>query len=121
MTTLVHGAAAAAEAEAASSDFTRAAGERSAAELAALADEIPTTRIDRSRLQAGLDLVELLVDTGLARSKGDARRAIEQRGIYVNDAQLDGDMTLSLDALLHDRFVMVRRGKKQRHLVVVEP
>ncbi len=121
VTTLVHGAVVAAEAEAASSDFTRAAGERSAAELAALADEIPTTRIDRSRLQAGLDLVELLVDTGLARSKGDARRAIEQRGIYVNDAQLDGDTTLSLDALLHDRFVMVRRGKKQRHLVVVEP
>ena len=91
LTALVHGESVALDAESASSDFTRPAGERTAEELAALVDEIPTTRLERSRLAADLDIVELLVETGLATSKGDARRAIEQRGIYVNDAQLDGD------------------------------
>ncbi len=121
VTTLVHGEGAAAEAEQASRDFTQPAGERSADDLAALADEIPTTRVDRTRFREGVDLVDLLVETGLASSKGDARRAIEQRGVYVNDSQLDGDTMLSLDSLLHERFLMVRRGKKRRHLVVVEP
>jgi tyrosyl-tRNA synthetase len=121
LTALVHGERVALDAESASSDFTRPAGERTAEELAALVDEIPTTRLERSRLAGDLDIVELLVETGLATSKGDARRAVEQRGIYVNDAQLDGDTVLSLDALLHERFVMLRRGKKRRHLVVVEP
>jgi tyrosyl-tRNA synthetase len=121
LTELVHGEAAAAEAERASSDFTRPADERSEAELAALVDEIPTTRIDRSRLEAGVDLIELLAETGVAGSKSDARRALQQRGVYLNDRQLDEAVPVTTAELLHDRYVLLRRGKKQRHIVVVEP
>jgi tyrosyl-tRNA synthetase len=120
LTALVHGTSLAAEAETASSDFTRPAHQRSADELAALVDEVPTTRIDRSRLAVGVEIVDLLVETGLSKSKGEARRVIAQRGIYLNDTQLDGEATVDTGALLHDRYVMLRSGKKRRHLVVVE-
>ena len=81
-----------------------------------LAGEIPTTTIDRERVAGGLDLVELLVEAGITKSKGEARRVLGQRGIYVNDVQIDGDRTISTEDLLHDRFVMLRKGKSQRHL-----
>jgi tyrosyl-tRNA synthetase len=121
MTALVHGDEAAIEADKASSDFMRPVDERTEDELAALVDEIPTMRVGRSVLDGGYDLVELLVDAGVATSRGDARRAIDQRGIYVNDRQIDGATRLTADDLVHDRYVMVRRGKKRRHLLVIEP
>lgn len=117
VTALVHGEQAAAEAEAASREFTRAASDLGPEELAALAGEIPTTEVPASRLD-GLELVDLLVETGLAKSKGDARRTIDQGGIYLNDQQVQSRPLRSGD-LLHGRYLMVRRGKKNRHLVVV--
>ena len=120
MTSLVHGADAAAEAAGASTGFTRRAVDRSADDLAAMVDEIPTTRIARSRLDAGVDLVELLIEIGAVSSKGEARRAVGQRGVYLNDEQLVEARPVTADDLLHDRFVLVRKGKKQRHIVVVE-
>jgi tyrosyl-tRNA synthetase len=119
VTSLVHGDAAALDAEQASTDFTRAADDRTAEELAGLVDEIPTTRIAREALETGYDLVELLVEAGVASSKGDARRAIEQRGIYLNDRQIDRSTPVTGEDLLFDRYLMVRRGKKRRHLIVV--
>jgi tyrosyl-tRNA synthetase len=121
MTALVHGEDAAVEAERASRDFTKRADGRSPAELEAMAGEIPTTVIARGRIARGVDLVDVLVETGLARSKGDARRALDQRGIYVNDDPVAETRSMTADDLLHGRYLMLRRGKRQRHLVVVEP
>jgi tyrosyl-tRNA synthetase len=120
MTALVHGEQHAAEAERASADFTRRADERSSDDLEALVDEIPTTRASRTQLDEGFDLVELLVEVGAASSKGDARRALEQRGVYLNDAQQAATRPVTAADLLHDRFLVLRRGKKQRYLVVVD-
>jgi tyrosyl-tRNA synthetase len=72
-------------------------------------------------LTRGVDIVDLLVESGLAKSRSEARRTLDQRGIYVNDVQLAGTATLTSDDLLHDRYVMLRSGKKRRHLIVVEP
>jgi tyrosyl-tRNA synthetase len=120
MTELVHGRAEADDAARASADFTRPADQRSADELAALVDEIPTTRVAPDRLGDGLDLVELLVEVGAASSKGDARRALDQRGVYLNDEQQGGSRPVTAADLLHEQYLVVRRGKKQRFLVVVD-
>ncbi len=121
VTALVHGAEEAEAAERASADFTKSAGDRTAAELQALADELPTTSINRSEVVAGVTLVDLLVRTALVQSKGEARRQLDQRGIYVNDEQQSGERSITAKDLLHGRFLLIRRGKKARHLVVVEP
>ncbi|MDP9258761.1 MAG: tyrosine--tRNA ligase [Actinomycetota bacterium] len=114
MCALIHGAEAADEAAAASTGFTSAAGSLSPEQLAALTDEIPTTHAEI----AGRDVVDLLVESKLAASKGEARRLIAGGGIYVNDVALAESRALGTDDLLHDRYVMLRKGKRQRHLLV---
>ena len=114
MTALIHGAAAADEAAAASTGFTSAADSLTLDQLTALAGEIPTTHAE----VAGRDVVDLLVETGLAASKGEARRLIAGGGIYVNDAALAESRALEAGDLLHGRYVMLRKGKRQRHLLV---
>lgn len=116
MTSLIHGAAAAAAAAGASQGFGRLVTELAVADLEALAGEIPTTAM---AALDGVDLVELLVTIGLEKSKGAARRSIDGGGIYVNDVAVAADRELGAGDLLHDKFVMVRKGKKGRHLLVV--
>jgi tyrosyl-tRNA synthetase len=114
MTALIHGRAAANEAASASQGFTSATDELSAGQFEALAAEIPTTHTD----VAGRDVIEVLIETGLASGRGDARRLIEGGGIYVNDAQLSETRVLEETDLRHGRYVMLRKGKRNRHLLV---
>ena len=116
MCALIHGSAAADEAAAASKGFTSAADSLSPEQLSwRSTGEIPTTRTEI----AGRDAIDLLVETGLAASKGEARRLIAGGGIYVNDVALAREPARSTaDDLLHGRYVMLRKGKRQRHLLV---
>ena len=114
MCALIHGAATADEAAAASTGFTSAADSLSEAQLAALTGEIPTTHTEI----AGRDVVDLLIESALAASKGEARRLIAGGGIYVNDVALGEPRALGGDDLLHGRYLMLRKGKRQRHLLV---
>jgi tyrosyl-tRNA synthetase len=55
----------------------------------------------------------LFVTAGLAKSNGEARRAIAQGGIYLNNRRIeDADETLGEADLLHGRFAVLRRGKR---------
>jgi tyrosyl-tRNA synthetase len=118
LTALVHGPGAAAEAEAASRNFTRSATDLSAADFALLADELPTTELPGAEV-VGADLVDLVVRTGLESSKGAARRTIDGGGLYVNDAQAPPGRVLEAADVRHDRYVLLRKGKRTRHLVLV--
>jgi tyrosyl-tRNA synthetase len=65
-------------------------------------------------------VVQLLVDTGLSASLGDARRALEQGGVYVNNVKVtDAAMTLE-SATLPGGVAVLRRGKKTLAGVFVE-
>ena len=64
-------------------------------------------------------IVDLLVDTGLAASKGAARRTVGEGGAYVNNAKVeDAEWSPSPADLLHGRWLVIRRGK--RHTAGVE-
>jgi tyrosyl-tRNA synthetase len=60
--------------------------------------------------------VDLLVVSGLANSKADARRGIQGRGFYLNDRPIEAvDVQLAdehLQGSPEERFVMLRKGKK---------
>jgi tyrosyl-tRNA synthetase len=62
-------------------------------------------------------LVDALVATGLADSKSAARRALDQKGVYVNNRQQADDRPLASEDTLHGRFVVLRRGKREQALV----
>ena len=112
-TTLVHGSAEArAAADAGSALFGR--GELSVLTptvLAAALAEAPHARIEAG--QALPSAVEVLVATGLASSRGQARRTVDDGGAYINNERvLVADEPLPAGQLLHGRWLVVRKGKR---------
>ena len=58
------------------------------------------------------------MQAGLSKSRGDARKLIDQGGAYVNNRRVD-DATYQLSTadLLHGRYVILRKGKRDHHLL----
>jgi tyrosyl-tRNA synthetase len=86
--------------------------------LLAVTEDAPTTDIARTELTPGLPLIDALERTGLCKSRSDARRSIEQGGAYVNNLrQTDVDRALTTSDLLHDRYLVLRKGKRDVHVL----
>ncbi len=119
--TLVHGEAEAAKCEEASAAlFGEEIATLSEEMLLAVTHDAPTTSVARAELLAGLTLVDVLERTGLAKSKGEARRTIGQGGVYVNNVrQTEVERVLGTADLLHDRYVVLRKGRREVHIVRV--
>jgi tyrosyl-tRNA synthetase len=67
-----------------------------------------------TRLPSLLPVVDLLVETGLAKSKGEARRTIAEGGAYLNNVRVDDpDATPQPSDLIGGTWLVLRRGKKQ--------
>ena len=115
ITTLVHGAAAgAAPAEASGRQFGGAPAGASARALEFLATEVPT-----SPFTAGVTLAAVLAATPLASSLSDARRTIGQNAASVNGELVPQDRPLTHADLLYDRWLLLRKGKRNYHLLDV--
>jgi tyrosyl-tRNA synthetase len=117
---LVHGEAEVAKCEEASAAlFSEEIAGLSEEMLLAVTADAPTTPLARAELiGGGLTLVDALVRTGLAKSKSDARRLIESGGAYVNNVkQTDAARSLGQDDLLHDRYVLLRKGPRAVHIL----
>jgi tyrosyl-tRNA synthetase len=86
-----------------------------------LAGEIPTVRLAAAELE-GLGVADALVRAGLATSKGEARRGIQQNGFSVNGAPVGAaDRALGAADLRHAGFVLLQKGKRNYALLVVTP
>ena len=93
----------------------------SAEEIEDVFAEVPSSEFARDELSGeGKALVDLLAEVGLNSSKGDARRAILGGGIYLNGRRAaDTDVRVGLSDLLGGRFLVLRKGKKNHHLLRV--
>ncbi len=121
VTALVHGEAAATAAAAASAVvFGGSAAELDLATLDTLAAEVPTAHLDRTVLGTEGNLVEVLVDAGIAASKSEANRLLKQNGVSINDRKVAADEVIEAGSLLHGRFAVIRRGKKHVSLVTFD-
>ncbi|HRQ71544.1 MAG TPA: tyrosine--tRNA ligase [Phycisphaerales bacterium] len=77
----------------------------------------PSSDHPRDRLAGGgVALLDLLVETGLAKSKREAREFLASGSVSVNGVPAGTDRTLTSADLLHGRFLALRRGKKTWHL-----
>ena len=66
----------------------------------------------------GVALLDLLAESGLCSSKGDARRSVEGGGIYLNSVRADDTLArVGPGAFIDGRFLVLRKGKKSYHLV----
>ena len=117
VTTLVHGAAAEqAAAEAAQVLFGGDPTTASAEALAVVAREVPSSEVTREQLG---DQIAVLVQTGLAASNGEARRTLTQKGFKANGQTLEEAKSLLEVDLLHGRYILLRKGKTNFHLLTV--
>ncbi|MCY3782183.1 MAG: tyrosine--tRNA ligase [Chloroflexi bacterium] len=111
VTTTVHGREAAdAARETARSLFADATGD---------AEAVPMTLFAAAELEAGIPIVELLVRTGLATSRGAARRLIAQGGAYVGDTRAEDPEAIVERSHVPDDGLLLRAGRKRYHRVVV--
>jgi len=110
-TKLTHGEQAAEEARGASRALFGGDGQ---------AEGAPASSMDARRIAAGIELADLLVETGLAPSKRAARDLIRQGGAYLNGERVDALDTLVNERHVQDGAVLLRAGKKRYHRVIVE-
>ncbi len=119
LTTLVHGEVECANAQAAAKALF-GQGEISALDpktLASALSQLPRTTIKKG--DAFPTWVDLLAATGVVDSKSAARRIVKEGGAYLNNVKISGeDFAPSESDLIHGRFLLLRKGK--RELAAVE-
>ncbi len=118
VTALVHGDAEADRAQrAADVLFTEQIAELDEATLLDVFSDAPSIELARSEL-GQLTIVDALVQSGAAKSKGDARSIINQGGAYVNNRRVDDiDHRIDSGHLLHDRYALLRKGRRDYRIL----
>ncbi len=120
ITRLIHGTQGLAKAKQATDIFF-------GAEISSLSDhdlkqifaDVPSSDLPLEKLSGeGWPLIDALVESGLAKSKGEARRAIKEGGIYINNKRTaDVDTRLTQQHLASESMNVLRRGKKNYALL----
>jgi tyrosyl-tRNA synthetase len=94
------------------------------AQLAEIFADVPSERLSRAALaeDGGLPVIDALVASGLAKSKGEARRTVEQGGAYVNNRRVATvDARLTASDLASETVMVLRSGKKKYALLRFYP
>jgi tyrosyl-tRNA synthetase len=85
--------------------------------LADAFEAAPSVDLDRTRITAGIPLVDVMVEAGAARSKSEARRLVDQGGVRANNTPVrDRDAVLTAAHLAGSGTVVLRIGKKRYFL-----
>jgi tyrosyl-tRNA synthetase len=122
MTRLLHGQTALDKAEQASQAlFGGEMSGLSAADIQDIFAEVPSSELPASRLEGvGLSIVDLMVASGMAKSKGEARRSIAEGGINLNNRRAsDATQAVTLADAIEGRFLVLRKGRKNYTLVKI--
>ena len=116
ITRLIHGEAGLAKALRATEIFFGAEiGDLSDQDLGEIFHDVDSANFQTDALAAdGVSLIDALVSVGLCKSKGEARRAIGENSVYVNNKRItDVDYSLTTKDLASESMIVLRRGKKR--------
>jgi tyrosyl-tRNA synthetase len=73
-----------------------------------------------AKIATGIDIVSFLAETGIIASKGEARKLIQGGGISINRKKVeDPKQTVDNSTLLHNKYILVQKGKKNYYLVSI--
>ena len=119
MTQMIHGETAVSKAESAASVlFGGAIDGLDASDIADIFADVPSSDMSRHQFaDGGLSIVDLLAESGLLNSKGDAKRAIKGGGVYLNNERTALTQMVTLDQSIDGKFFILRHGKKKYHLI----
>ena len=91
--------------------------------LLAVLEGVPTIHVQRSTLATTLTVTDLLSETTngiIFPFKGEVRRMIAGGGVSINKEKIDDPLQKPTDKLLHDKYLLVQKGKKNYYLIVAE-
>ena len=72
----------------------------------------------QDKISASIDVVSFLADTGIFSSKGEARKTIQGGGVSINRKKIEAiDFIVNSSLLLHEKYILVQKGKKNYYLV----
>ncbi|MGE9312036.1 tyrosine--tRNA ligase [Niabella sp. CJ426] len=123
VTTFVHGAAAYEQAIATTeklfADQNKPAEEMSIEDLEGMAGVVKST-IKKEAIENGIDIVSFLADAKITASKGEARKLVLGGGVQLNRRKVeDALLSVGNDNLLHNKYLLLQKGKKNYYLVEV--
>jgi tyrosyl-tRNA synthetase len=79
---------------------------------------IVNTDFSKDKISAGIDVVSFLAETGIAPSKGEARKLVQGGGISINRKKVEAaQQIVDRSSLLHAKYILVQKGKKNYFLV----
>jgi tyrosyl-tRNA synthetase len=80
--------------------------------------DVPSTILERAKIEVQPSFSELVLHIGIVSSKSEARRLINQGGLYMNNKRIkDMDLLVNQENLLRRSILIIRKGKKQYHLI----
>jgi len=90
-------------------------------ELLQVMEGVPTAKVSIAALANGYDLIDLLVDTNIFPSKGEAKKMFIAGGLGLNKTKIAPEKT-SIEAqdLLQGKYLLLQKGKKNYYLVIAE-
>jgi len=84
-------------------------------------DGIPQATISKDELNDGLGVIDALAaKTGFLASNGEARRLLKSNAIAVNKEKVNDQFTITSDLLIHGKYIVFGKGKKDNYLLIVE-
>ena len=122
ITAIVHGETALSRAEQATQVLFGGSMEGlSGGDIEEIFSDVQSSELPRTFFEMqGKPIVELLVDCGVAKSKGEARRSIQEGGISLNNIRVtDLDLSVHSTDFIENRYLVLRKGRKNYHLVKV--
>lgn len=79
---------------------------------------IVKSNFSKEKITAGIDIVSFLAETAIFDSKGNARKNIQGGGLSINRKKVEAaDFKIDTSLLLHDKYILVQKGKKNYYLV----
>lgn len=82
---------------------------------------VPTYKVEKSALSNETPIIEFLATlTNIYSSKGEAKRALASNAVSLNQEKAQESTSISSADIINDKFILVRKGKKDYHLVIIE-
>lgn len=82
-------------------------------EVESIFEDVPSVSLTKNELNGELSILDLLSQTPLFKSKGEARRSLDQKGVYLNNKAIsDSELKITTDSLASESSMVIRKGKK---------
>jgi len=81
---------------------------------------VPQGKIEKQKLEEGIDVASLLTESGFLGSGNEARRALKENSVSVNKEKVNADYIVNTDNLINDKYILLQRGKKKYFILKAE-